>query len=104
MVTIDGFDQFGQYSSLELKNKLDRLKFNRINNFIEFSLNKTYKLYKKNKNSNITFMEYRTLMLKELEKKKDSKNNKPPFPCKINNYKDETSYFISEEESSICSI
>jgi hypothetical protein len=104
MVTIDGFDQFGQYSSLELKNKLRRLKFNRINNFIESSLNKTYKLYKKNKNSNITFMDYRTLMLKELEKKKDSKNNKPPLPSKINNYKDDTSYFISEEESSICSI
>ena len=49
MNTNEGFDQLGQYSNLELQNKLHKLKFNNINNFIETSIHKNYNLYKKNK-------------------------------------------------------
>ena len=107
MVTIDGFDQFGQYSNLELQHKLHQLKFNNLNNFIEASLNKTYTLYKKNKKSNITFMDYRTLMLKELERHKSKKNVIQPLTLtsKVDKSKIDISYFsLDDEESSICSI
>ena len=97
MVTIDEFDQLGQYSSLELQHKLHRLKFNNIKNFIEASLNKTYDLYKKNKKSNISFMDYRNLMLKELEKHKSKKNNEPALSSKASNSKIDISSFLEEE-------
>ena len=97
MVTIDEFDQFGQYSSLELQHKLRRLKFNNIKNFIEASLNKTYSLYKKNKKSDISFMDYRNLMIKELEKHKNKNNNKPALNSKASNSKIDISFL--EEES-----
>ena len=97
MVTIDEFDQFGQYSSLELQHKLRRLKFNNIKNFIEASLNKTYSLYKKNKKSDISFMDYRNLMIKELEKHKNKNNNKPALNNKASNSKNDISFL--EEES-----
>ena len=97
MVTIDEFDQFGQYSSLELQHKLRRLKFNNIKNFIEASLNKTYNLYKKNKKSDISFMDYRNLMIKELEKHKNKNNNKPALNSKASNSKIDISFL--EEES-----
>ena len=92
MVTIDEFDQLGQYSSLELQHKLHRLKFNNIKNFIEASLNKTYDLYKKNKKSNISFMDYRNLMIKELEKHKNKNNNKPTLISKASNSKIDISF------------
>ena len=105
MVTIDGFDQFGQYSNLELQHKLHQLKYNSLNNFIESALYKTYDLYKKNKKSNITFMDYRTLMLEELKKHKNKNNNKPIFSSKPDKPKLNISgYFSSDEESSICSL
>ena len=104
MVTIDGFDQFGQYSNIELQHKLHQLKYNSLNNFIEASLYKTYDLYKKNKKSNITFMDYRTLMLKELEKHKNKKNNKPIYTRKPDKPKLDISYFSFDEQSSICSL
>ncbi len=103
MVTIgEEFDQFGQYSNLELQHKLHQLKFNNLNNFIEASLNKTYNLYKKNKNSNITFMDYRNLMLKELEKHKSKKNAVTPMISKTDKTKIDISYFsLDDEDSSI---
>ena len=104
MVTIDGFDQIGQYSNKELQHKLHQLKYNSLNNFIEAWLYKTYDLYKKNKKSNITFMDYRTLMLKELEKHKSNKNNKPFYSSKPDKPKLDMSYFSFSEESSICSL
>ncbi len=100
MVAIEEFDQFGQYSNLELQHKLGKLKFNNINNFIENTLNKTYSMYKKNKRSNITFMDYRNLMIKELENHTNKKNNKPPLPSKISDSKADESTIILEEESS----
>lgn len=100
MVAIEEFDQFGQYSNLELQHKLGKLKFNNINNFIEDTLNKTYNIYKKNKRCNITFMDYRKLMIKELEKHNNRKNNKPPLPRKISDSKADLSTIIFEEESS----
>lgn len=101
---VDGFDQFGQYSNLELQHKLPQLKFNSFNSFIEASLNKTYNLYKKNKKSNISFMDYRILMLKEIEKHKNRKNNKPPSSSNPGKSKPDISYFSLDDESSICSI
>ena len=107
MVNTEGFDQFGQYSNLELQHKLYQLKFNNINNFIEASLNKTYNLYKKNKKSDITFMDYRTLMLKELERHKSKKDVINPVISRPekSKIKIDISYFsLDDEESSICSI
>ena len=100
MKTIDGFDQFGQYSNLELQYKLQQLKFKKINSFIEASINKNYKLYKKNKKSDITYMDYRTLMLKELDKHKNKKDNSPASKNKINNSLLDIMSMLSDEESS----
>ena len=104
MVAIEEFDQFGQYSNLELHHKLGQHKFSNINNFIEDSLNKIYNIYKKNKKSNITFMDYRNLMLKEFEKRNNRENYKPPLPSKISNSKADVSFIIFEEEESSLSI
>ena len=100
MNTSDGFDQFGQYSNLELQHKLHKLKFNNINSFIEASINKNYNLYKKNKKSNITFMDYRSLMLKELEKHTNKKDNKKDSK-KNNTSISEILSMLSEEENSL---
>ena len=100
MNTSDGFDQFGQYSNLELQHKLHKLKFNNINNFIEASINKNYNLYKKNKKSNITFMDYRSLMLKELEKHTNKKDKKKDSK-KNNTSISEILSMLSEEENSL---
>ena len=101
MKTIDGFDQFGQNSNLELQYKLQQLKFNKINSFIEASINKNYKLYKKNKKSDITYMDYRTLMLKELDRHENKKDNKPASKNKINNSILDIMSKLSDEETSI---
>ena len=104
MVTIDVFDQFDQYSNYELKNKLHQLKFNNINTFIEDSINKTYILYKKNKKSDISFLDYRKLMLKELGKPKTKKRNRPDShsPIESTCSKIDLSSLISEDEESNC--
>ena len=99
MVTNDEFDQFGQYSSLELQHKLHQLKFNNLKNFIEDSLNKTYNLYKKNKKSDISYIDYRHLMLKELEKHKSKKSDKPASGSKASNSKIDISSLFIEQES-----
>ena len=66
MVSRDAFDQFGQFSKWELQIRLKQYKFKSIYSFIETYLNKYYDVYKKNKNSNISYSDYRSLMLKEL--------------------------------------
>ena len=66
MVSKDVFDRFDQYSNLEIQVKLKKYKFQSISSFIETYLNKYYEVYKKNKNSDISFSDYRKLMLKEL--------------------------------------
>ena len=71
--SLDRFDQIGQYSSMELKKKLYKLKLSNIQSFLETSLKNTYNLYKKNKNCNISFAEYQTQLLKKLEKEKKEK-------------------------------
>ena len=103
MVYIEGFDQLGHYTNLELQHKL-HLKFNNINTFIEASLIKTYNLYKKNKKSNISYLDYRTLMLKELELHRNRKTNESPSFAKTNYSKFSDNSLFSDEESSISSL
>ncbi len=66
MVSRDYFDQFGHFSKWELQLKLKQYKFKSIYSFIETYLNKYYEVYKKNKNIDISYSDYRSLMLKEL--------------------------------------
>ena len=85
----DRFDQIGQNSSLELKNKLQKLKLTNIQSFLEASLKKTYNLYKKNKNSNISFTEYQEQLLQKLEKQKKLK-----IPQHLENLNWDTKYLL----------
>ena len=71
--SFDLFDQIDQNSGMELKNKIHKLKLKNIQSFLESSLKKTYNLYKKNKNSNISFAEYQEQLLQKLEKQKKIK-------------------------------
>ncbi len=71
--SFERFEPNGQNSSMELKNKLLKLKLNNIQSFLESSLKRTYNLYKKNKHSNITFTEYQEQLLQKLEKQKKIK-------------------------------
>ena len=73
MENIDNFDLIGQYSNMELKHKLYKLKLNKIKNFVEVSLNRSYLLYKKNKNNEISFKDYKEQLLKELRNKNNLK-------------------------------
>ena len=66
MVSKDVFDHFDQFSNLEIQSKLKQYKFKNISSFIETYLAKFYEVYKKNKKTEISFAEYRKLMLKEL--------------------------------------
>ena len=66
MVSLDYFDQFGQFSKWEFQLKLKQYKFNSIYSFIETYLHKYYEVYKKNKKSDISYSDYRSIMLKEL--------------------------------------
>ena len=66
MVTKDVFDRFDRYSDMEIQVKLKQFKFQNISSFIETYLKKYYEAYKKNKNTDISFSDYRKLMLKEL--------------------------------------
>ena len=74
MENMDNFDLIGQYSTMELRQKLYKLKLNNMKNFLEVSLSKSYILYKKNKNSEISFKDYKEQLLKELEKNKNRKS------------------------------
>ena len=74
MENMDNFDLIGQYSTMELRQKLYKLKLNNMKNFLEISLSKSYILYKKNKNSEISFKDYKEQLLKELEKNKNRKS------------------------------
>ena len=73
---MDSFDTFDQYSYLEWKNKLKHLKFNNFHYFIEVYIKKFYNLYKKNKNSEITYIDYQTQLVKKLEKQFKNKDKK----------------------------
>ena len=66
MVSLDSFDQFGQFSKWEFQSKLKQYKFKSIYSFIETYLHKYYEVYKKNKKSDISYSDYRSIMLKEL--------------------------------------
>ena len=74
MVSKDVFDQFDQSSNLENQFKLKQFKFRSISTFIETYLNKYYETYKKNKNIDISFSDYRKLMLKELAMHRNQKS------------------------------
>ena len=80
---MDSFERFDQYSYLEWQNKVNHKKLNRFNSFLETTIKKFYVLYKKKKNSEITYVEYQAQLVKELEiqiknkgKKKNSKLSK----------------------------
>ena len=73
---MDSFDKFDQYSYLEWQNKLKHLKISNFHSFLEESIKKFYTLYKKNKNSKITYSDYQTQLLTELEKQIKSKGQK----------------------------
>ncbi len=66
MVSLDCFDQFGQFSKWDFQQKLKQYKFQSIYSFIEKYLNKYYEVYKKNKKTDISYSDYRRLMLKKL--------------------------------------
>ena len=66
MVSRDNFDQLGQFSKWDLQLKLKQYKFKSIYSFIETYLHKYYEAYKKNKNIDISYSDYRSIMLKEL--------------------------------------
>ena len=68
MASPDVFAQFDIYSKIESQLKLKHFKSQRIYSFIEEYLQKKYEDYKKNKNSDISYSEYRNLMLKKLVK------------------------------------
>ena len=59
-------DPFGQFSKWDFQQKLKQYKFKKLYTFIESCLNKFYKDYKKNKDNDISYSEYRSLMLKKL--------------------------------------
>ena len=73
MEFFDSFDQIGQYSNIELRKKLYKLKLNNFQCFLDIYLNKSYNLYKKNKNCEISFADYQGQLAKDLEKNKNSK-------------------------------
>ena len=60
------FDQFGQYSKWGFQQKMKQSKFQSIYSFIEECLSKYYEAYKKNKKTDISYSDYRRLMLKKL--------------------------------------
>ena len=68
MASSDIFAHFDIYSKIESQLKLKHFKSQREYSFIEEYLRKKYEVYKKNKNSNISFSDYRNLMLQELVK------------------------------------
>ena len=72
---MDSFDQIGQYSNIELRKKLCKLKLNNCQSFLDIYLNKSYNLYKKNKKCNISFADYQEQLAKELEKNKNPKKS-----------------------------
>ncbi len=76
MELFDSFDQIGQYSNMELRRKLCKLKSNNLHCFLEMYLNKSYNLYKKKKNCDISFADYQEQLLKEIEKHKNHNNIK----------------------------
>ena len=82
MVSIDCFDQFGQFSKWELQLKLKQYKFKSIYSFIETYLKKYYEVYKKNKNTEISYSDYRSLMLKELAMHRNKISKIEPGPFK----------------------
>ena len=73
MVTKDVFDHFDQYSDMEIQSKLKQFRFQSISSFIETYLAKFYETYKKKKNINISFSDYRKIMLKELATHRNQK-------------------------------
>ena len=82
MVSIDCFDQFGQFSKWDLQLKLKQYKFKSIYSFIETYLKKYYEVYKKNKNTEISYSDYRSLMLKELAMHRNKVSKIEPGPFK----------------------
>ena len=82
MVSIDCFDQFGQFSKWDLQLKLKQYKFKSIYSFIETYLKKYYEVYKKNKNTEISYSDYRSLMLKELAMHRNKISKIEPGPFK----------------------
>ena len=59
-------DPFGQFSKWAFQQKLKQYKFKKLYTFIETCLSKFYEVYKKNKKSDISYSDYRSLMLKKL--------------------------------------
>ena len=82
MVSRDYFDQFGQFSKWELQLRLKQYKFKSIYSFIETYLKKYYEVCKKNKNTDISYSDYRSLMLKELAMHRNKISKIEPGPYK----------------------
>ena len=82
MVSLDSFDQFGQFSKWEFQSKLKQYKFKSIYSFIETYLHKYYEVYKKNKKTDISYSDYRSLMLKELAMHRNKISKIEPGPFK----------------------
>ena len=73
MESFDRFDNFDLFSYLERQYKLKGLKLNALHRFFEAKITKYYDVYKKNKNSKITFNEYKIQFLKEYIRNKKGK-------------------------------
>ena len=70
MSSVERYENFDQFSNWEHNySKLQKKhKFKNICSFIEKYITIFYEVYKRNKNSNITFSDYRKLMLQNLAK------------------------------------
>ena len=66
MASEDVIDKLDKFSKRYQKFKHSQPKFKNMCIFIENCINNFYELYKKNKNPNISFCEYRKLMLRKL--------------------------------------
>ena len=70
MSSVEQYENFDQFSNWEYhySKLIKRHKFQNICSFIEYYITIFYDVYKKNKNSNISFSDYRKIMLQKLAK------------------------------------
>ena len=68
MSAVEHYENFDQFSNRKYYNSkmIKENKFKNISSFIEYYITVFYDVYKKNKDSNISFPEYRKLMLQKL--------------------------------------
>ena len=84
MESFDRFDNFDVFSRIEMQQKLKSLKNNHLYQFFEENIAKLYEKHKKNKNSNITFKDYKIQFIKNYIKKKRNNGRNMSF-CSVSN-------------------